>query len=553
MTSMRAVTMCVLLGTAGCTSLSTTGDVRTAARDHATVGVPYSLPLLQYEIKLTRTLAQCTESMGVGAAATQVPSLKFTVKAEATPTFVPGERFTLDYRKLAGFTKISSLAVETFPGGTLKSINASAEDRSAEMISGLAKSAIGVAKLALGVPGGSAANGTLLPSRMLGCSPAGLKAMTDLKTKSTTLKLASEALTKVTNRVTFLTEQQKVRALTTASKKELLRKLEEQTAEAKKAADAKTAVENATEALTFTTVQRFPRDLDKLSGFLEVEGADLERFLKLIEVATASGPAAEDNRCDGGDAQDCLRDKLQARWLIEPLTRLEAGTLTAEKGAVPKTSPQRGVFVRPPEVGRLLICRTYPDPTNPCSTTSRSLLLAAPDAMVPQLGQLRFFPFENGMLQNNSLVLAMRENGSIEKFEYKDLKARGEAAATLAADLVGQGVAFADARRKAAVDEKASELAEAKSDRETQIALLQFEVDKLTKQQQLTSLGDTRVVTLQQEIARITKEQELEKLTTPEAVSELSAIKAEEELSNAKAALYRALLAQREAQEALLK
>ncbi|WP_374944328.1 hypothetical protein [Sphingomonas sp.] len=69
------------------------------------------------------------------------------------------------------------------------------------------------------------------------------------------------------------------------------------------------------------------------------------------------------------------------------------------------------------------------------------------------------------------------------------------------------------------------------------IALMQFELDQLTLRGKIDAFGETQVATLQAEINRITKEKELEKLTHPVEISTLDTIKAETALSNARASL----------------
>ncbi len=549
--------ICLVLASvllAGCTTLSSQSETRTISNTDAIKGIQYSLPILQYEIKITRTLAQCEEKIAPGSDKMR-SALRFTVKAEATPVFVPGERFTVDYEKLAGFTKISSFAIENYPSGTLKSVNASAEDRSAEIISGGAKAAFGIAKLVMGVPGISAAQGvTESDDMMLACAKGTQGLLDEVKTTSASLKTEVDALAVITARVTTLTERAAADSLNDAGKDELLRKLGQQKAAAEKVADAQTAADKAKAAVSMTTSERSPASLSSgVSGYLELGGTDLARLQKLLVLQAATDASREDGTfCGSSSLRDCLADQLQANWRLESLTELPKATIAdVKKGAVGTTVAQNGLFVRPPEPGRLLVCRRLKDSNSRCSTTAKELLLATPDALVPQLGQLRYLPFRNEMFQNNSLVISLRENGSVEKFEYKDLKARGEVAANLAGDLATQALTFADALRKSKEAEKAAELAEAKLDRETQIALLQYEIDTLTKEQQRSALEDTRVAILQQEINRITKEKELEKLVQPPEISELATINAEENLSNARTALLRAQRAERKAREEL--
>jgi len=524
-----AVLALLCVAVSGCTtSLSTSREVRSAHADDAVRGIPYTLPILQYEIKVTRVLSQCVEKVGDGKAAKSVPSVKFAVKAEATPVYVPGETFSIDYEKLGGISKTTSLTIENHEAGTLKSINATVEDRSAEIIAATVKTAVGIASIASGIPIPSAADGGKVTEQMLVCTPEAEKLLNAIETASADLKTATGELTKTTDRVTLLSEQARANALSEAGKQELLEKLKEQTAKTKAVAAAQGKVEKAAGVVSTVAAIRWPQAFDQSRTYFELTGPDLQKLAKLVVQAAlvAGTDNATENRCDAHrSVQTCLGEKLMVGSVIEPLVPQAPGTLDSATGAISPETAQMGIFVRPPEAGRLILCRNAENDL--CSSASKEVLLRAPDAMVPQLGQLRFLPFKNDAFENNVITLALRSNGTVEKFEYKTLKAQGEAIANTAAGAVGQIGGFLDASRQAREAEATELAALEKATRDKEIATLQFEIDKLTK------------------------EQELAKLTQPPTVSELATVKSDAELSNARRALYEALLAEREAKAAL--
>lgn len=527
----------------------------------ATRGVPYALPQLQYEVKLTRTLAQCEQALPVKApvlkkgkkpaAAPTVDAIKIVMKAEATPAIVAGERYDLDYEALAGLTKISSTSIDYYESGTVKSINAAAEDRTAAIVGETAKAAFSVARIAAGIPGGNAAPAIETARQMLVCTDAAKTLLGDVKTKTADLKIANEELEGRTERVTKLTEQLKLGTLNEAGKAKLAAAIAAQTEQAKTVADTQGALEKAIGKVTVTTAERLTADPADPSGFLKLTGVNLVKITALVErKPLVDGPNAV-NECNLEVLAECVASQVQAVWALErlvplPATRLESGS----PGAIKSTTAQKGIFVRPPEAGRLRICRDG-DPNADCDAGSRELLLTSADTMIPQLGQLRFLPFRNRVFQNNSLVLSLRENGGIEKFEYKNLSAQAETAAKMAADLASQGLTFADSRRKDRTDDAAAAVAAGKTDRESQLALLQFQIELMTKQRDLDKLGNTDVAVLQQQIELLSKQKELDKLSQPASVSELDTIKADAELAAARTALYEAILAERKAKAAL--
>ena len=563
--SLRLISAACSFALVGCTSLSTRGELRTADMANAVKGVPYALPQLQYDVKITRTLSQCEEpvlpaaapaaanakkSRKKPAAAPPVDALKFTLKAEATSAFVAGERYMLDYEKLAGFTKISSITLDYYENGSLKSINASAEDRSAAIIGDLGKAAFSIARIAMGIPGGSAAPAEATQEPILVCSAAAKAVIADVKKATVLLKDAKTELESRTDRVTNLTDQLKLGTLNSAGKGKLQKAIDAQTEQAVLVTDRQGALDKLTAKLSVTTTERISFATDQLSGFLPLRTDGLDKLLPLVDRKMAPKDSGDPNVCNLGDAKACLLRVLQAEWAVQPLAPSRGTPLEDSNPLTVKTADaQKGIFVRQPEAARLLVCRTGKAPV--CSTRSDELLFTSSDAMAPQLGQLRLLPFRNEMFQNNSLVLSLRENGGIEKFEYKDLKARGEAMAAAAADLAAQGLSFADARRKDRLDDTAAKLAKTKADRQAEIDAIQFQIDLLTKQQSLSKLGNTDLATMQDQIALITKQRELDKLLQTPAVTALETVKADTELSNASTALYEAQLAERKAKAAL--
>lgn len=484
--------------------------------------------MLQYEIKVTRSLSQCSETIGTGKKAQTVKLVQLTVKAEAVPHYVAGEHFTIDYEKLGGFSKTTSFIPETYESGTLKAINVSVDDRSSEIITGTVKSLVGLASIAGGFPIPSGAQGDPAKEKMLVCTAEGEKLLDAVETASANLKTATADLTKITDRVALLTEQAKATALSETGKQELLEKLKEQTAQTKVVAAAQNKASKAGEAVSTTTSVRWPQAPDQFDDYFELSAPDLRKLSRfLVQADLVQGSEnAEENRCDSDRAvEKCVGDRLIVAVRLESLAVQTHGTLDETNGAISPATAQRGLFVRPPVAGRLAICKN--EPNAECTSTSDKLLLVAPDAMIPQLGQLYFLPFKNEAFQNNVLGLAVRANGSIEKLEYKTLKAQGEGIATTAASVAGQIGGFMDARRTAR-DNAASESAAAeKAARDDQLAMIQFEIDKLTKQRQL------------------------EQLSQPPTVTELATVKADAELADARRALYEAQLAEREAKNAL--
>lgn len=119
-----AATAVMLCGCA--TSLSTLPDRRTTAdRGDALLGVPYSLPMVQFDVTLTRSLDGCPEiseaPLGASRVALASGKLKLGLKAEAKEQFVPGERYVVDYEALDAPFKTMGFGFSAYPSGILKS------------------------------------------------------------------------------------------------------------------------------------------------------------------------------------------------------------------------------------------------------------------------------------------------------------------------------------------------------------------------------------------------------------------------------------------------
>ena len=150
--------LAIAIGLAGCaTGLSTLPD-RTATMDRgdATRGIPYSLPMLQHEITLTRAINACPEFTDLGLGADEpvfrASGLVLSSKAEVEPIYVPGERYVVDYGRLDRPFKTSSFGFEEYPSGALKSVNVAADDQTADAIGSAVGIGLKVAGLAAGKP-----------------------------------------------------------------------------------------------------------------------------------------------------------------------------------------------------------------------------------------------------------------------------------------------------------------------------------------------------------------------------------------------------------------
>jgi hypothetical protein len=491
---------------ASCTSLSTREDLRPPAGT-ALTGVPYSLPMLQYDLAITRSLAQCVDPL------TQQPHVRFTMTVEATPHYPAGETYVIDYRKLAGWTKITALTIEFQENSNiLKSVNASAEDRTGAIIGNSVKSALGIASIIGGipaVPGAAPGNGS---AGMMICveGDKGGQAKLDAVT------LATDDVTAKTGKLRALTEavdslSARQSALSDSDRADLTKKVTEQRAAIKALAKSNEALAEANLEVGYTVKTSWPRSLNETDKRFPANGPGLARIASLIAWKASDGSAnAKDNRCDDqAKLAECIAHKLKASAMLSSSS--EDTRKTADETFKDRPTVQvagvlvDGLLVRPPIRGRLLVCAAT---DAGCAEGMDQLVFRSDDVAIPQLGSLRFLPFRNEAFQNNALILLVTPSGELAKVEYKNIKAQGEELSATVLGAVNDLRGFMDARTKQqGAEEKAAHDALA-GERADEIGAIQFEIDKGKKQKELIeattpTADNSGIVSLQAQTAEI--------------------------------------------------
>lgn len=553
------------------TSLGLTSDIRTDSKRDAVAGVSYSLPMLQYDLTITRTLAQC-EGKAIVYDAKGKPKIKadgsiqlkdvdeiaFSVSATAKEAYVPGETYLVDHTSLGAPTKISSVAMEFHENGTLKSVNLAAEDKTQEVVKNTVSTLVGVASIAAGLPIGAAPLGS---DHVLICSSKTKKALSDLKAaevvvENATTKLKSKTK-ELTDEVASFANIGGISALSDAQKLKLKTLSDEQRALMVQLALANEDLAKKRKPLSQTVRFRWPSAFDTLNSTgdarFELSASQKKIWRSLFEleapVNIKSGgkqlcsipPAADvaDVPRTENDMEACLASKLSVSAILRP-TILRA--VKDEYKITVADNPSEkmgGMLVRPPEAGYLRLCKEIVA-ANCTLSTAADYIVLEPEApsIVPQLGQLRFLAFQNGPFENHVMSFSLAESGALEKFEYKELASQAVGFTATASDTVSQiGGFLSDVRKYEDEQEaKAKEAAKAETEaareaiitqREDEIAALQYQIDLLTKQK------------------------EFAQLTGPADTTSLDALNSETAEVNARVALLRARLAELQAESEL--
>jgi len=159
-----AVTVLSILALSGCSNRLAVTKVEP---EKVNDGPVYHLPKVRYDITVSYTLKSCN------------PTPQFDVTAKAAEVYIPDpvHWYQVDYESLRSGTKTTNLEIDLYPNGTLKTINASAEDKTAKIAV-----AIGKAMAQLALPG-------IGPSGLLEteCKPAVTAAITKVMETTKTI------------------------------------------------------------------------------------------------------------------------------------------------------------------------------------------------------------------------------------------------------------------------------------------------------------------------------------------------------------------------------
>ncbi|NVZ51427.1 hypothetical protein HX792_13870 [Pseudomonas sp. B6002] len=482
----KIVALATALALVGCTTHLQTLQERTGRYVPASgleVGADYGLPMLQFDMQVSRTLVQCRDDRAE-------PLIRFLTKVELQPTYVTGEKFALDYEAMSGWSKTSAFEIQTYDSGVIKSINAETVDQTKGIAGNVVKSGISLLSLVNGVPLGTNLSQAPPGGKPIGtaCSAATV-ALLALITKTTkALSLETSKLVGLNDEVSRLERAAGMGALTKKMKNSLEKNQKAVEAQAQtvanlaKESDALVARVSVSERVVWpqTSVERVlnasPNAVNKAKLaklFEQLPGgytnnkweATLSLRGRLVPVVAQAVPAT----CDADTDKECTRRKVKA-------------------------ADAQGVIYRSPVAGRMLICETAAD--EECDliastgniTGASGVIVSAPVA-VPQLGALRVLPYRNGAFQNNVLKVAFRENGSIAMLNYDEKAARGLALSETVSSGLGEVTSYRDARQAYRDKQAADAKAEDESRKKAVLDELDTEISRLEKVKKINALN----------------------------------------------------------------
>lgn len=442
------------------------------------VGVDYDLPMLQFNISITRTLVQCESEGPAGGK----PDIRFLAKVVAKPFYTAGERYVIDYQALSSWSKISGFELEKYDNGIIKSVNANSEDKTAAIVGNVIKTGIGLASLSSGVPAAALDFSDAPPgakTETAGCTIKTKTLLNDVKQAELDLKNKTEALIDLTDEIGRLERAAGINAISEATKGNLEKLKKAMKEAAQKVKHADTSLSSLIGRISVSDELIWPTSISE-STLNAMPGPKNEKKLLALFNYGQHYDLSEANL-----KQSFAVNGRLAAVISEANQNSEDTTLKIEKEKL------SGLFYRSPIPAQLLICQMPFDEIESCNTKSASAVIINDNVMAPQLGTLRTLPFTNGIFQNNVLIATFRESGGISKLTYDNKAARGEALSETAAEGLGSVLAYRDAK-KALAEEQATKLetAAAASDK-AEMDALDNEIAKLEKQKTINSLKST--------------------------------------------------------------
>jgi hypothetical protein len=437
----------------GCYNLKVTKLNSDDLTSESTTGLVYPLQFTQYSIKLTRGIANC-ESLVKDGDPDKVTDLyhdvKPFIKAEISSDLVDdGDNFyVINSDSLNGLTNVTNLEV-TWSEGKLTSINASADDRTGEIISSVAS---GVGKIAVAsMTGGilAVANGD---ATTVACTPEANAALQNVNRQQGAIKNAStniERLSKLAVELELdlkkIGKDSSLKCSDTSNKDKTQCKLEATLTSLK---TQQAVLKEATSSLKISYAKvsyektiTWPEDSKTdTSDSLIASDIYLKRWITTATKAHPDKANISPSQLDKAK----FKDEYEAILMLKKIGSYGKTDLTVEQDF---GDANDGIRYRVPANGYLIVCK-YPKDKDKCDRNSKKLAVASLIGPVMQLGSIFSVPFESKAFTNSTFSLSFDESGRLTKAVIAQPEAAGENMA-LALEKVAQSYADIETAKNA--------------------------------------------------------------------------------------------------------
>lgn len=387
-----------------CTACTSVDVNRVSALDpKSRVGLPYPLPFTQYKLQLTRQVIGCGPNIKLAASA----------KIEETRNAPdPLHRYVIDPNSLASIVKTSEIKAEYHPNGLVKSLNATAEDKTAEVIANVGSIGVKIASLAAGV----GAAGDTLPEA---CSEEVVGALAKVAEQKPKLEAATKLVE--TRTAALKTSKDKIVTLGAAvneKSKDDLSQAHDLLAEAVDAQKRETRVmAKLMEPLSQTEIVQWPGDGDTGRGVFHFDPAVIARWKNpkavgdddpAVQAAIQTEIAKLDIYAQVVPLVASGRS-LQTESPLRPAPPQQDGKPVRNPGAAFRTVadtvvPKLGIPFRQPDHGWLRLCSS-----NHCDSGGEAL--ADQRGSILQLGYVYYLPCESRPFSSISCSFELTEDG----------------------------------------------------------------------------------------------------------------------------------------------
>lgn len=402
-----AATMLATL--AGCTTHLESG-LADPANPQTRKGIAYFLPVTRFDADVTWTVTDCDDKGPVLAE-------KIVARTQTEPD--PDALQVIDYASLNAFTKTSGVKVEFYDSGAIKSINATAEDRTGAIIGHAVSAASKIASgfVVPGVAGVVAANTTCSEAvtKALGAVD-GLSDAVDLATRE--LEIAQDTLETLTARLAQAKSGKNDNAV--AALKAQVVVVEEK----KRALQlAQEALAPVMKVLTYTGSTSFTANsANATSDAVTVPESVWQKWLP--------NPSPETKKTKQRENAVYVQLTSPAGW--------QNGKDIEDIGASPSVIREAGIRYRVAVPAKLIGCLGNPCTLAPDQEGTPGKPVGKPMAVrVLNRGTTFYLPFASKGFSNGALEARFAENGTLTFASYDQKTAPGEAIAAAADSAAG--------------------------------------------------------------------------------------------------------------------
>lgn len=448
----------------------------------AVVGDPYDLYYDWFDISVSYQLVGCEKDLDIS----------ISVEAESARSPDPANQYVIDTTSLSSPLKTGEATIKYHPSGMVASINATAEDKTAEIASSVLKAVIGVAKLT-GGPGNSAnAENIDGPPTYAACNEKAKKALIAYADQKAKLATAMAAQDDASSK--FDIWKAKVDAMGAAVDPEVATQFRLAYIALQKATETlaaeKAKLKKLAEPLTYTVNKRWPED-----------GSDFEDSIKIDKSAYQKHFIEE-----WGSSPVNFTDIKKS---IEKLTLLLSIETINPGQKVPKIQIEpedlkKGIPYRSAQPGKLVVRQQIlpeseggmADNPDPGKTTYETLL--EKKYSILQLGRIYLKSCRSPALTSSGCSLAFNEAGQLTESGSKTTKTAGQSIAGISSDTVDQLAAYKEYRAGA----------EAR-DLEAESKLLELQVKIKAAKAALEDVPKNQTQILNDQIAQLEAERKL--------------------------------------------